>query len=209
MELSLTNVAELLFLRTHAGYAAVAGACFLALLVTTSNPGLRRISAAAVWVCAFTLYDVFGYDFLVMTDSTAVDTLQQLPSLGPAYAASLNAYRILQITLQTVLTAMVWFAAGRRAAAAALLLWWGGVCDVLYYALTMRELPLRWDWMWFTPVGIFVDVLPLWLVMAQAGMLCLLAGLLLASDAFQERLMDRGRTAQRFIFPLRRSRWPR
>jgi hypothetical protein len=59
----------------------------------------------------------------------------------------------------------------RRAAVAALLAWWGGLCDLLYYALTMRALPATWDWMWFTPAGLFIDVLPLWLVVSQAGLL--------------------------------------
>jgi hypothetical protein len=209
MELSLYNIAELLFTRTCTGYAALVAAVFLLLLFIAKDPVLRRYSAVVVWLCAFSMYDVFGYDFLVMTDSTATDTLKELPALGSAYAASLNAYRILQVTFQTVLTAMVCFSAGGRAAAASLLLWWGGTCDMMYYGLTMRALPREWDWMWFTPAGMMIDVLPLWLVLAQAGLLALLAGLLLGSRFDLRPPIERIGGAVRFTALRRRSRWPR
>jgi hypothetical protein len=142
MELSLTGVAELLFVRTRTGYLVIAGLFLLLALLRTRRSTLRRVLAVSLWIIAFTLYDVFGYDFLVMTDSTAYQTMERLPELRASYAASLNAYRILQVTFQIVLTLMVFSTAGKRAAVAAVLTWWGGLCDLLYYAMTMRALPL-------------------------------------------------------------------
>ncbi len=202
MDLSLGSIADLLFVRTRTGYLAITAFLFLIVLLRSRSPLLRRISAAVMWISAFSLYDVFGYDFLVMTDSTATATLGKLPELQPAYAAALNAYRILQVTFQIVLTTMVLYAAGRRAAGAAMLAWWGGACDLLYYALTMRALPESWDWMWFTPVGLFIDVLPLWLVIAQAGVLATIAGLLLFTEAHHFHMARRFREK---VTSLRRS----
>jgi hypothetical protein len=179
MDLSFSIIFDLLFTRTYGGYAALVGVCLLVLLFKAPTPLLRRISGVLLWVCVFSLYDVYGYDYLVMTDSTARDTVRTLPELLPAYTAAVNAYRIVQWALQIVLTALVFSAAGSRAAFASMLMWWGGVCDLLYYALTMRSLPAQWDWMWFTPAGMLIDVLPLYLVLAQAAAVTLLGGLLI------------------------------
>ncbi|MCZ7556869.1 MAG: hypothetical protein M5R41_10760 [Bacteroidia bacterium] len=189
MELSLIGVAELLFLRTRTGYLVLGGVFLLFALLSTRRRTPRRILAALLWIIAFTLYDVFGYDFLVMTDSTAYRTMELLPELRASYMSSLNAYRILQVTFQIILTLMVFYAAGKRAAVAALLTWWGGLCDLLYYAMTMRALPPSWDWMWFTPLGMFIEVLPLWLIIAQAGLTTLAAtGLIFYSPDWRRRL---------------------
>jgi hypothetical protein len=182
MDLSLDSIADLLLVRTHTGYLAFLGLIVLAALLLTRHAAARRVLAVSLWIMAFSLYDVFGYDFLVMTDSTAYSTMERMPELRTSYAAALNAYRILQVTFQIVLTTMVLYAAGKRAAIAALLAWWGGLCDLLYYAVTLRSLPAAWDWMWFTPAGFFLDVLPLWLVAAQAGALTIAAVWLLIQE---------------------------
>ncbi|HOJ04995.1 MAG TPA: hypothetical protein PK916_13435 [Bacteroidota bacterium] len=170
--LSTDLLIDLLFHRTATWLVLLAGVTALVLMLGRWHVAVTRWSGVLLWIAAFTLYDVFGYDFLAMTDSTGQDTMQRLPELRPAYEAAVHSYRIVQVTFQIVLTGFVALAAGRRAAIAALLLWWGGCCDLLYYALTFKPLPALWNWMWFTPLGLFQSELSLTVVIAQAAVLC-------------------------------------
>ncbi|MFA6234942.1 MAG: hypothetical protein WC824_12290, partial [Bacteroidota bacterium] len=177
---------SLLFERTVAGVLVIAGLFALSGLLLLRNPLHRRISALVLFVAAFSVYDVFGYDFIVMTDSTASSSIARMPELRTAYAVSLNAYRIVQVTFQFILSAAVMFAAGWRAMLAGNLVWWGGGCDLLYFAATFRTLPLKWDWMWFTPLGPFIDTISLPLILLQFAVLTTLALLLISP--FGDRL---------------------
>ena len=178
--LSLETIWELLFSRTAAGAAVIVALAALAVLLSVRTDAMRRAAGFALWIAAFSLYDVFGYDFVVMTDSTAHATMAQQPELRDAYAVSLNAYRIIQVSFQVLLSAAVLFAAGWRTMIAANLFWWGAGCDLLYYALTFRTLPAEWDWLWFTPAGMVMASLSLPLVLAQFALLAALSLLLLS-----------------------------
>ena len=178
--LSADQIITLLFDRTAAGVMVVVGLTALISLLALRAPLHRRIAAVALFVCAFSVYDVFGYDFIVMTDSTADSSMTALPALRDAYAVSLNAYRIVQVTFQFILSAAVLFAAGWRATLAANLVWMGAGCDLLYYAATFRPIPSHWDWLWFTPLGWFFDSLSLPVVLVQFALLGVAAALLIS-----------------------------
>ncbi len=180
--LSGKHIFSLLFADTAAGALVIIGAAALLSLLFLKVPFHRRISALLLFTAAFSLYDVFGYDFIVMTNSTASETMAQMPQLREHYTISLNAYRIVQVTFQIVLSAAVLFAAGWRAMLGGNLIWMGGGCDLIYYAATLRSLPAQWDWLWFTPLGMFVDALPLTAVLLQSAVLTALA-LFLVSPA--------------------------
>jgi hypothetical protein len=169
--LSLDLIFDLLFQRTAAGAAVVLGIASLVTLLITPRPDVRRIAGFLLWICAFSVYDVFGYDVIVMTDSTAQHTMRTLPDLRDAYGVSLNAYRILQVSFQILLSAAVLFATGWRGMIAGNLFWWGGGCDLLFYALTFRAMPDSWEWLWFTPVGMVYSSLALTTVLLQSLLL--------------------------------------
>ncbi|MFZ1731478.1 MAG: hypothetical protein WBQ23_10610 [Bacteroidota bacterium] len=178
--LSSEHIFSLLFKQTAAGGLVIIGAFALFSLLFLKNPFHRRISALLLFAAAFSLYDVFGYDFIVMTNSTAANSMAQHPELRSAYAVSLNAYRIVQVTFQVILSAAVLFAAGWRAMLAGNLVWMGGACDLLYFAATFRHLPADWNWLWFTPLGMFASTLPLPIVLLQCGILTTIALLLIS-----------------------------
>lgn len=181
--LSLETIWELLFSRTAAGAAVVVALAALAALLSVRAGAVRRTAGFVLWIAAFSLYDVFGYDFVVMTDSTAHATMAQQLALRDAYAVSLNAYRIIQVSFQVLISAAVLFAAGWRTMIAANLFWWGAGCDLLYYAMTFRALPAQWDWLWFTPAGMVMESLSLPLVLVQFALLAALSLLLLSPMA--------------------------
>lgn len=178
--LSADQILTLLFDRTAAGVLVIVGLAALFSLLALRVPLHRRIAAVVLFVCAFSVYDVFGYDFIVNTDSTADSSIAAMPALREAYTVSLNAYRIVQVTFQFILSAAVLFAAGWRATLAANLVWMGAGCDLLYYAATFRPLPSHWDWLWFTPLGWFFDSLSLPVVLLQCALLTVAATLLIS-----------------------------
>ncbi len=179
--ISAEQILSLLFERTAAGALVVAGLLALPSLLFLRNELHRRIAALVLFIAAFSVYDVFGYDFIVMTDSTAPASIARLPELREAYTVSLNAYRIVQVTFQFILSAALLFAAGWRAMLAGNLVWMGAGCDLLYYAATFRPLPAEWDWLWFTPLGIFLDSLPLSAVLLQCAVMTAVAVLLISA----------------------------
>lgn len=179
--ISAGQIFTLLFARTAAGALVIAGLLALFSLLLLRNRLHRRIAALVLFVAAFSVYDVFGYDFIVMTDSTASASIARTPELRSAYTVSLNAYRIVQVSFQFILSAALLFAAGWRAMLAGNLVWMGGGCDLLYYAVTFRPLPAAWDWMWFTPLGIVLDSLSLPLVLLQCAAMTTIAVLLISA----------------------------
>ncbi|MBE0643113.1 MAG: hypothetical protein IH600_03450 [Bacteroidetes bacterium] len=181
--LASEHIFSLLFERTAAGALVIAGLLALVSLLFFRKPLHRRVAALLLFVAAFSVYDVFGYDFIVMTDSTAAASIAQRPELQAAYTASLNAYRIVQVSFQFILSAAVLFAAGWRAMLAGNLVWWGAGCDLIYYAVTFRPLPSEWNWLWFTPLGIFLDSLSLPIVLLQCVVLTTTALLLISPMA--------------------------
>jgi hypothetical protein len=198
--LSADTVFQLLFTRTAAWILVFIAVLSLGTLLAARTAGLRRAAGFLLWIAAFSVYDVFGYDFVVMTDSTAHETMAALPGLREAYATGVNAYRILQVSFQVILSATVLFAAGWRPMISGNLFWMGGGCDLLYYAATYRALPDRWDWLWFTPAGMFTEALPLWAVFLQCAVLTAVAVLLLTPPACS-LLPCRDRPQSRFISP--------
>ncbi len=174
------HIFSLLFDRTAAGVLAATGLVALLSLLLLRAPLHRRIAGLILFLSAFSLYDVFGYDFVVMTDSTASASMAQQPDLRAAYTVSLNAYRIIQVSFQFILSAAVLFAADWRAMAAGNIVWWGGGCDLAYYAATFRHLPSDWNWLWFTPLGAFSDSLSLPVVLLQAAFMSAAALLLIS-----------------------------
>ncbi len=174
------HILTLLFERTAAGVLVIAGLLALLSLLFLRAPLHRRLAALLLFVSAFSVYDVFGYDFIVMTDSTAAASMAERPELREAYTVSLNAYRIVQVSFQFILSAAVLFAAGWRPMLAGNLVWWGAGCDIIYYAATFRPLPAQWDWLWFTPVGIFTDTQALPVVLLQAAVLAAIAVFLIS-----------------------------
>jgi hypothetical protein len=179
MELSGPILFDLLFRKTLAGYLCIGGLIALAFLFFGKNGTLRACAAFSFWILAWTMYDVFGYDYVVLTNGQFVAGVARHKDLLPHYQVSLNAYRIIQMTFQWTLSFLVVFAAGWRVGLAANLVWWGANCDILYYVVTFKTLPQHWTWLGWTPVGIFTDTIPLAIVIVQAIALIIVAGIVM------------------------------
>jgi hypothetical protein len=139
----------------------------------------------AVWIIAFTISDVMGYEVVVLTDGSFNVVTAWSPGLVHSYQVALNGYRIVQMTLQVTLTFLVFFAAGWRPALASLLFWWGGGCDMLYYLLRWEVPPSAWDWMGWTPAGIFFSSLNRSAVFVQAIAMAVIAGLVAGCKTYR------------------------
>ncbi len=176
MTLSTSIILDLLFQRTLAGYGILVGLAALAVLLAARSPALRFPAALVFWIMAWTVADVLGYAYVVRTNETSGAVIAADPGMLAHYQVSLNAYRIIQVTFQIVLTLAVVFAASWRVGLAALVFWWGGACDVLYFPFARRAFPGSWDWLGWTPAGMVVRELSFPLVVAQA-----LAGTVIAT----------------------------
>jgi hypothetical protein len=179
MDLSGPILFDLLFRKTLAGYMCIAGIIMLVYLFFGKNRTLKSCAALCFWILAWTMYDVFGYDYVVLTNGQFAAGVAHHKDLLPHYQVSLNAYRIIQMTFQWTLTFLVVFAAGWRVGLAANLIWWGANCDMLYYFVTWKALPQEWTWLGWTPVGIFTNSIPLAVVIAQAIVLLVAAVIVL------------------------------
>jgi hypothetical protein len=188
MELSASILYNLLFLKTLAGYLCAVGICALVYLSIGQNRTRTSYAALCFWICAWTMYDVFGYEFVVLTNGQCAGAIAAHKGLLHDYQVSLNAYRIIQMTFQWVLTFLVVFAVGWRVCLAANLIWWGANCDMLYYFITWKSLPQDWTWLGWTPVGIFMTSIPLSIVILQA--IALLAAAILVMKWHLNRFLD-------------------
>jgi len=185
MTLSTSIILDLLFQRTLAGYGILLGLAALAVLLAARSPSLRFPAALVFWIMAWTVADVLGYAYVVRTNETSGAIIAADPGMLAHYQVSLNAYRIIQVTFQIVLTLVVVFAASWRVGLAALFFWWGGACDVLYFPFARRAIPGSWDWLGWTPAGMVVKELSFPLVAVQA-----LAGTALAALLLKQALVQ-------------------
>jgi hypothetical protein len=168
MDLSGTILFDLLFHKTLAGYLCFAGLGALMYILFGKNPVTKSYAALGLWIAAWTMYDIFGYDYVVLTNGQFQSAVSVHKNLLHHYQVSLNAYRIIQMTFQWILTFLVVFAVGWKVGLAANLVWWGANCDVLYYFATWKSLPYEWTWLGWTPFGIFANSLSLPIVLLQA-----------------------------------------
>ena len=179
MDLSGSILFDLLFRNTLAGYLCIAGMSALAYLFFGKNKTRKSYAALCFWILAWTMYDVFGYDYVVLTNGQFTGAIAAHPGLLHHYQVSLNAYRIIQMSFQWVLTFLVVFAVGWRVGLAANLVWWGATCDLLYYFVAWKSLPQEWTWLGWTPMGIFINSIPLPVVILQAIVLLVAAMLVM------------------------------
>lgn len=104
----------------------------------------------ALSILIFSTFDYIGYNLIGTKDDFG--------------------YRVIQIAVQVIMIAILWYFFGFITSLSFILLWWFGIADLLYYVIDgiiylifkkSYENGLFWkisynnmNWLWFTPLGL-------------------------------------------------------
>lgn len=113
------------------------------------------------------LYDILGYHFALIRRSKVMPE-----------KIIIRSYRITQLMFDLSLLLLISVVLSPVAAFSGAILKVFGVQDVLYYIFLQMELPARWTWLKWTPLGLLSKTLSKNQVITQAIIGTFLAGLL-------------------------------
>ncbi|HEX9253563.1 MAG TPA: hypothetical protein VF870_15060 [Ignavibacteriaceae bacterium] len=101
-------------------------------------------TAAFLFVLFSNLFDILGYHFSLIRRTT------QLPE-----KIIIRSYRINQFLFDLLLLILIGFLFDWMAALSGWIMKLFGLQDILYYLFLQKELPEKWTWMKWTPLGFF------------------------------------------------------
>jgi hypothetical protein len=125
-------------------------------------------TTAFLFILLSNLFDILGYHFSLIRRST------QLPE-----KIIIRSYRINQFMYDALLIIIIGIQFDWIAALAGWIMKLFGLQDIFYYVFLKEELPKKWDWMKWTPLGFFRGDLDRIEIIAQAIMGVLIALILL------------------------------
>lgn len=116
------------------------------------------------FILASNLYDILGYHFTLIRRTTVMPE-----------KIIIRSYRITQLMFDILLLLLIGVLFNPIISIAAAILKVFGLQDVLYYVFLQKELPEKWTWLRWTPIGFILSPLSKQIVVTQA-----LIGILLA-----------------------------
>lgn len=114
-------------------------------------------TAAFLFILLSNLFDILGYHFSLIRRTT------QLPE-----KIIIHSYRINQFMYDVLLLLIIGIQFDWMAALSGWIMKLFGLQDVLYYVFLKEKLPLKWNWMRWTPLGFFKGDLDRNEIVAQA-----------------------------------------
>ncbi len=105
-------------------------------------------AAAFLFVLLSNFFDILGYHFALIRRTT------QLPE-----KILIHSYRINQFLFDILLLILIGIQFDWIAALSGWIMKMFGLQDIFYYLFLRKELPLKWTWMRWTPLGFFKGVL--------------------------------------------------
>ncbi len=123
---------------------------------------------ALFFIVCSNLYDILGYHFTLIRRTT------NMPE-----KIIIKSYRINQLMFDIVLLILLGLYFNWMAAACGAILKLFGVQDLLYYLFLQKELPLKWTWMKWTPLGFLKGDLSRGEVITQGIFGCIISVIIL------------------------------
>ncbi|MFN3873879.1 MAG: hypothetical protein ACK4R9_12845 [Ignavibacterium sp.] len=101
-----------------------------------------KVFSLLTFVLAINLYDILGYHFTLIRRST------QLPD-----KVIIKAYRVHQLIFEILVIVLLGLLIGWTYSINCGIMKWFGTQDILYYIFLKKELPNKFTWMKWTPLG--------------------------------------------------------